>query len=150
MPPKRGSKDSEFHLARESLMSSLNRSKDYVAKICLSMVAAELETRLSLVESSFSQLCSVQQHIEKSCEDAGDFKTRHEIEDIYCEVKAKILTQLIQWGRHSTLSVPVATSRSAKLPKFKLPEFNGKFTEWTSWFNTFSTLIESDTDVDEL
>ena len=40
--------------------------------------------------------------------------------------------------------------KSAKLPKLKLPEFNGKYTEWINWLNTFNSLIESDCELQEL
>ena len=40
--------------------------------------------------------------------------------------------------------------KSAKLPKLKLPEFNGQYTEWINWLNTFNSLIESDCELQEL
>lgn len=43
------------------------------------MVASELETRLSLVESVFTQLCSVQQQIERNSDDVSEFENRYEI-----------------------------------------------------------------------
>lgn len=157
MAPKRGNKE-EFHSSRESLLSSLNRTKIYIENNGVSMVASELEARLSLVESVFTQLCSVQQQIEMNSDDVSEFENRHEIEDIYCEVKSRILSQLTHRGRRSITatspspnsSLSTVDSRASKLPKLKLPEFNGNFTEWTSWLNTFCTLIDADGEVDDL
>ncbi|XP_030381837.1 uncharacterized protein LOC115629498 [Scaptodrosophila lebanonensis] len=160
MAPKRNMKEMEFYSSRESLMNSLNRNKDYVINNCQSMTAAELEARLSLVESIFTQLCDIQSQVETKIEDASQYETRQVIEDMYCDIKAKILSYLTQRGRHSvigtdpsansTLLNGAAVSRVGKLPMLKLPEFSGKYTEWTSWYNAFTTLIEADHDIDEL
>lgn len=156
MAPKR-SKDSEHHSSRESLINSLRRNKEYVLSNCSSMISAELEARLSLVESTFTQLNTIQSSIEQITDDAIEWDTRQVIEELYCEIKAKILSALSNRGRHSVaLADPAANStmmnasRISKLPKLTLPRFSGKFIEWTSWFNAFTTLVESDNEIDEL
>ncbi|KAM8718573.1 hypothetical protein ACLKA7_001303 [Drosophila subpalustris] len=137
--------------ARSSLMNSFERNKDYIAKHNASMTPAELEARLSLIESNYSQCCAIQAKIELESDDASD--GRQAMEELYCEIKAKILSSLGHAGRRSsTIDVLNSTqvSRQSKLPKLIVPEFSGKYTDWTSWFNTFTTLIGTDAELDDL
>ncbi|KAM8718574.1 hypothetical protein ACLKA7_001304 [Drosophila subpalustris] len=139
--------------ARSSLMNSFERNKDYIAKHNASMTPAELEARLSLIESNYSQCCAIQAKIELESDDASEYDGRQAMEELYCEIKAKILSSLGHAGRRSsTIDVLNSTqvSRQSKLPKLIVPEFSGKYTDWTSWFNTFTTLIGTDAELDDL
>ncbi|KAL7723129.1 hypothetical protein ACLKA6_005837 [Drosophila palustris] len=97
------------------------------------MRPSELEVRLSLIETNFAKLGETQTDSE-----------REEIEELYCEIKAKLLECLERTGRRvegaDVLSSTIA-QRSSKLPKLQVPEFSGKITQWTSWFNTFLTVL---------
>ncbi|KAL7724525.1 hypothetical protein ACLKA6_017506 [Drosophila palustris] len=139
--------------ARSSLMNSFERNKDYIAKHNASMTPAELEARLSLIESNYSQCCAIQAKIELESDDASEYDGRQAMEELYCEIKAKILSSLGHARRRSsTIDVLNSTqvSRQSKLPKLIVPEFSGKYTDWTSWFNTFTTLIGTDAELDDL
>ncbi|XP_033242980.1 uncharacterized protein LOC117186376 [Drosophila miranda] len=153
MAPRKG-KDAEVLTSRTALMNSFVRNKVYIEKNSDSMTAAELEARLSLIETNFNQFCNIQAKIEHDSEDASEYESRYEAEEVYCELKAKLLSCLGNRGRRQSnvgdLLNSTQVSRSSRLPKLKLPEFAGKFTEWTSWYNTFATLIESDSELDEL
>ncbi|EDW38368.1 GL12555 [Drosophila persimilis] len=153
MAPRKG-KDAEVLTSRTALMNSFVRNKVYIEKNSDSMTAAELEARLSLIETNFNQFCNIQAKIEHDSEDASEYESRYEAEEVYCELKAKLLSCLGHRGRRQSnvgdLLNSTQVSRSSRLPKLKLPEFAGKFTEWTSWYNTFTTLIESDSELDEL
>lgn len=152
MAPKKG-KEADMFSARTGLVNSFTRNKNFIFKNFASMTAAELEARLSLIESNYSQYCTVQARIEQESEDASDYDSRTEVEELYCEIKAKIVTCIAHTSRHSGGNeslVSVQVPRSAKLPNLKLPQFSGKFTEWTSWFNTFVLLIGSDIELDDL
>ncbi|KAM8703294.1 hypothetical protein ACLKA7_007989 [Drosophila subpalustris] len=106
------------------------------------MRPSELEARLSLIETNFAKLGETQTDSE-----------REEIEELYCEIKAKLLECLERTGRRvegaDVLSSTII-QRSSKLPKLQVPEFSGKITQWTSWFNTFLTVVGSDSGLDDL
>ncbi|XP_075163153.1 uncharacterized protein LOC142235779 [Haematobia irritans] len=159
---KGAKREQDLPKSRDCLVNSLNRSKSYIFKNHASMNLSELETRLSLIESVFTQLCTIQTSIEQESEEDSELDKRQRFEEIYCDVKSKILTAMKQKDRRAsnthesvlcnqTLNnTNVVPSRSSNLPKLKLPNFSGKYTEWTNWFNTFSSIVDSDHDLDDL
>jgi len=74
-------------------------------------------------------------------------ETRFQIEELYCEIKSKLFSSVGNRGRKHSIS---DTLNSSKLPIIKLTEFSGRFPEWTSWFNTFKTLLGTDPELDDL
>lgn len=156
-------REQDLSKSRDCLINSLNRSKSYVFKNHASMTTAELETRLSLIESVFSQLCNIQLSIEQESVDENELDKRQRFEETYCEVKAKILATIKKTeqrrassahepvlGNQTLNSSNVVPSRSSNLPKLKLPNFSGKYTEWTNWYNTFCSIVDSDSELDDL
>ncbi|XP_075162856.1 uncharacterized protein LOC142235490 [Haematobia irritans] len=153
---------SDLFKSRENLINSLIRNKNYIFENHASLTNPELEARMSLIESLFSQICNVQTSLEQSSVEEEEDDKRQRFEEVYCQVKSKILYAISQIRRRSangndqntfdqTINSSVALgSRSSNLPKLKLPIFSGKYTEWTNWHNTFRSMVDSDGDLDDL
>ena len=127
---------------RSSLMNSFSRNRSYIMEHADEMRPSELEARLSLIETNFAKLGEMQTDAE-----------REQIEELYCEIKAKLLECLERTGRRAEGAEVLSSTmiqRSSKLPKLQVPEFSGKITQWTSWFNTFLTVVGSDSELDDL
>lgn len=68
-------------------------------------------------------------------------------------IRASILGLLSNRGRRGSESGTHSSNPSTRatfLPILRLPEFSDKYTEWTSRFSSFTTLIESATNIDKL
>lgn len=139
-----------------TLQASLTRIKNYVQEKEESINSQELETRLSLLESNFVQIMSIQNEIEE--EDEEDDR-RGVIEELYCEIKAKILC--LMKNKSSITHTPIQIDSkeqgfkpqrnlSIRLPKMKLPQFNGEYTGWLDFYNTFKTLIHEDENLSDI
>lgn len=105
---------------------------------------------------------NVQTDIEQNG-DASEFSMRQLYEELYCEVKSLILNCISEHNRRQSMHLEsthnisygapnssMALANIANLPKFKVPTFSGKYTEWKNWFNTFESLINNDSDLDNL
>ncbi|XP_075155610.1 uncharacterized protein LOC142228967 [Haematobia irritans] len=102
---------------------------------------ADLKCRLGILESYFKQILSTQTKIESlDPDDSG----RGDIEDLYCYISSTIQQQLTDEGHNTTLSessfsIPVPTN---KLPRLKLPSFNGKYSEYKNFITSFKQIID--------
>ena len=112
--------------------------KKYKFENADSLSVVEFDTRLSLLESNFQKFCDIQADIEQVCDTEIEFESRTLAEDLYCEIKSKILSDISKRnqrvehlvdpndsigyvGNNSSLPSP----RITKLPKLKLPTFSG-------------------------
>ena len=80
-----------------------------------------------------------------------------EIQNRYYELASKIETlqrPASSQSRDDLITMPVTNSvekmRPIKLPVAELPKFNGAFEKWLSYKNSFITIIDSRTDIDDL
>ncbi|XP_073823116.1 uncharacterized protein [Musca autumnalis] len=106
-----------------------------------SLSAAELKCRLGILDSYFKQILSVQNKIENLDPDDNG---RADIEDLYCYINSQIQQQLAEDGHNTTFSessfaIPVPSN---KLPRLKLPSFNGKYSEYKNFINSFKQIID--------
>lgn len=106
-----------------------------------SLSAAELKCRLGILDSYFKQILSVQNKIENIDPDDNG---RADIEDLYCYINSQIQHQLVEDGHNTTFaesSFAIAVP-SNKLPRLKLPSFNGKYSEYKNFINSFKQIID--------
>ncbi|XP_073827227.1 uncharacterized protein [Musca autumnalis] len=106
-----------------------------------SLSAAELKCRLGILDSYFKHILSVQNKIENLDPDDNG---RADIEDLYCYINSQIQQQLAEDGHNTTFSessfaIPVPSN---KLPRLKLPSFNGKYSEYKNFINSFKQIID--------
>ncbi|XP_073841389.1 uncharacterized protein [Musca autumnalis] len=103
--------------------------------------SADLKCRLGILDSYFKQVLSIQSKIENiDPEDNG----RADIEDSYCYINAQIQQQLAEDGHNATFTdssfaVSVPTN---KLPRLKLPSFNGKYSDYKNFITSFKQIID--------
>lgn len=106
-----------------------------------------LECRLQILESYFKQLSHIQTQIERVNEHDS---TRSDIEESYVGTKTLILTRLKAMREESTFDVTLSTQGrvephfSHRLPNLKLPQFDGKYSEYKRFISTFTNLIDKE------
>lgn len=135
------------------------RIKEYVTSRGESLTLYELESRLALLESYFSRIIDLELEHESQATDVNADAVRFEVEDIYLETKSKISSSIAKVKQltstshsQSTLNTTLnsSSSRSVRLQKLKLPTFSGKYTEWSSFFSTFCTLVDEDSELSDI
>ena len=76
-------------------------------------------------------------------EEAADVFMAAERAVRWCHSKIKVL----QPQSPSGVAVPSRCSLSTKLPKLTLPSLSGEYTQWVSFWDQFSTLVNSKVDM---
>ncbi|XP_055911761.1 uncharacterized protein LOC129945849 [Eupeodes corollae] len=131
----------ELKTSRASTKGSITRIKNLVDSRVLS--TTELECRLGILESYFKQGLAYQTAIESHA--PADTTGRSELEDLYVSTKEKILLLMGSERRNSsldtTLSIPQIVG--SHLPKLKLPRFDGKYSDYKNFINSFTKLVDS-------
>lgn len=138
----------DLRTQRSSTKGCITRIKNIIETKLSTLTYTELECRLGILESYFKQILSYQTSIEKLCpDDANEFKIRGELEDLYCATKSKILSTMAG-NRASTSfqdnSLLSPSSFKNNLPKLKLPQFAGKYSDFHNFIGTFTKLVDSD------
>ena len=104
-----------------------------------------LECRLQILESYFKQICHIQGQIEKIGPSSDSDTARSDFEELYIEIKAKMMSRLRSRGSvqldQTIFNATSTSSSSPKLPALKLPHFNGKYGEYTRFITTFTNMV---------
>src|SRR5712671_7524228 len=89
--------------------------------------------------------------LEKTCDETDmqqHLDERERFEEKFILVKAGFLGLL---DKHQvTNPKPGAGTSQVKLPKIELPVFSGKYTEWTSFNDLFTTLVHNNKNISEV
>ncbi|KAI8115819.1 hypothetical protein CVS40_12025 [Lucilia cuprina] len=130
---------------RTSVKANVTRIKNLVNE---SMSASELECRLSLVETYFKQLLSIQNDIETL--QPKDI-SRTDIEELCILTKSKIIDLLgDNYKMASEASFAIPATNKSKLPKLHLPNFDGKYAEYKNCISTFRQLVHNDSSLSDI
>uniref|UniRef100_A0A1I8PRY2 CCHC-type domain-containing protein n=1 Tax=Stomoxys calcitrans TaxID=35570 RepID=A0A1I8PRY2_STOCA len=135
----------ELKQQRGSSKGSMTRIKN-VIESNTSLSHTELECRLGIIESYYKQASFYQNQIERlSPKDPG----RHDIDELYVNVKSLILTLI---GKHrrpsfSDQSFMLPQPPPNRLPNLKLPKFDGKYLEYKNFINCFNNLVHKDQNI---
>ncbi|XP_037931114.1 uncharacterized protein LOC119665925 [Teleopsis dalmanni] len=132
----------ELRQQRASSKGSLTRIKNII-DASNNLSPTELECRLGMVESYYKQASYYQGQIERLL---PQDTCRSEIDELYVIVKSRILNLLgnrrSSQSHEHTFSMP--QMQYNRLPKLRLPRFDGKYLEYKNFINSFTNLVHSD------
>ncbi|XP_073821302.1 uncharacterized protein [Musca autumnalis] len=138
-----GSDLASLKLQRSSIKKNITNIQKKVEKDGSKMDSTILECRLEILEGYFKQLCDAQSKIEAI--NAND-NTRSDLEETFIVAKSKIL-KLINKNRglvsmeHSLLNASMACGSSSRLPSLKLPNFDGKYSEYQRFITAYNNIV---------
>ncbi|KAF2886789.1 hypothetical protein ILUMI_19385, partial [Ignelater luminosus] len=138
---------------RGQLTGQLTRFKTYLDNFNTSKSIIELTKRLEKIELIWGEFDACQSQIEMISNDATQVEHRTAFEDSYFDNVARA-EQYIANSRPQNSSSETTSSNSiilnhsnalnnVKLPTLKLIEFNGTYTEFTQFIDSFNALVHN-------
>ncbi|XP_067641701.1 uncharacterized protein [Eurosta solidaginis] len=137
---------------RSSMKRNITNLKTKIEREGATADATILECQLQILESYFKQVCHIQTQIEKLCfTDNG----RSDLEELFITTKSKLLGFLNKARRSSSaelsyFNTTTPSLSSHRLPKLKLPKFDGKYTEYSRFIHTFESLVHADSSLSQI
>ncbi|XP_017475140.1 PREDICTED: uncharacterized protein LOC108365594 [Rhagoletis zephyria] len=123
---------------------NITRIKNRLESSTASWNAIDSECRLEILNSYIKQIMAFQTEIEK--EDPSDDK-RGDIEELCISCKSKLMQLLGDYKqRDSSLmenTFSFAMPQSSRLPKLRLPTFDGKYADYKNFISSFNNLVNS-------
>ncbi|XP_036150741.1 uncharacterized protein LOC118648525 [Monomorium pharaonis] len=144
---------------RAVVKGSCTRISTYVQGISVATpsVAAQLEERKIKLNEYWSQYNEIQSQLESI--DENEINDRGTFEEAFFSLSAKIRELLnpvlALRAPPSSPSTSNASNRSegpfnVRLPKLNLPSFSGKYDEWFPFFDSFKSVIHSNTSISNI
>src|SRR5712671_1975783 len=110
-----------------------------------------LKVRIEKLQPIYDKFEKAQSELEETCDETDmqqHLDERERFEEKFILVKAGFLGLL---DKHQvTNPKPGAGTSQVKLPKIELPVFSGKYTEWTSFNDLFTTLVHNNKNISEV
>ncbi|XP_058816715.1 uncharacterized protein LOC131679994 [Topomyia yanbarensis] len=156
MATKTEKKLSEYVIQRKGILVVQKAVEKFAEDFDCDRDACQIPIRLDSLDRIYKEFLEVQGQIElydKSemldthLEERMDFETR------YCRVKGFLLSNRVtdpnQTMLNNTMATPAHGSSSfhLRLPKIDLPKFNGDFSRWLAFRDTYTSMIHSNTDI---
>ncbi|XP_055589036.1 uncharacterized protein LOC129741338 [Uranotaenia lowii] len=144
----------DANIRRKAVLTSLADVEKFIKDFQPECDAGRLQVRQDLVDRIYEQFQKSQSVLEKW--DGPDrlemhLAERSTIEERFCEVKAFLLNML---EARAASTVPVVASIPStapvfhlRLPKIDLPKFDGDFSRWLSFRDTFKSMVHMNADV---
>ncbi|XP_055591266.1 uncharacterized protein LOC129743306 [Uranotaenia lowii] len=141
-------------IRRKAILTNLSDVERFTKEFNVDRDTGRLQVRQDLVDRIYDQFQKAQTVIEKW--DGPDrlemrLAERSTIEERFCEVKAFLLNNIPERLSSSTSAEPTAPTSTAmfhlRLPKIDLPRFDGDFSRWLSFRDTFKSMVHSNPDV---
>ncbi|XP_026731637.1 uncharacterized protein LOC113496572 [Trichoplusia ni] len=149
-----------------NLYSAINRAKcNYKKSPKERMTSSYIEARLENLQSNWDTFCDTHKKIITSSSPAEleisdyNLKNLHEItEELFIDYKAKLnedLKTVLSKNSKGEVSEPskrdsIRDICTVKLPKIELPIFTGKYSEWISFRDLFTSLIYNNKHLDDI
>ncbi|XP_053691451.1 uncharacterized protein LOC128739969 [Sabethes cyaneus] len=147
----------ELLVARKAVYVVRDSVENFVQRYDNERDACQIFVRLESLDKMYQEFHQVQSEIEK-IDDAEMLDThlieRSDLETRYCVAKGFLLSRrapdLNQTGLNTSIMPAPHTPSNTfhlRLPKIDLPKFNGDFTKWLSFRDTFSSMVHSNADI---
>ncbi|XP_065356116.1 uncharacterized protein LOC135950508 [Calliphora vicina] len=132
---------------RTTMKRTISNLKTKIEKEGSSADYTIIECRLQMLESYFKQVSHIQTQIERL--DPSD-EGRTDLEEIFIASKSYMVDLLNKKRRSSDvdqsfLNTTSSFSHQNRLPKLKLPTFDGKYCEYSRFITTFKMLVHDET-----
>ncbi|XP_058816948.1 uncharacterized protein LOC131680246 [Topomyia yanbarensis] len=156
MATKTEKKLSEYVIQRKGILVVQKAVEKFAENFDCDRDACQIPIRLDSLDRIYKEYLEVQGQIElydkpemldTHLQERMDFETR------YCTVKGFLLSNraadLNPTMLNSTMAAPVHASSSfhLRLPKIDLPKFNGDFSRWLAFRDTYTSMIHSNADI---
>ncbi|KAL0880273.1 hypothetical protein ABMA27_002730 [Loxostege sticticalis] len=155
---------------QETLYSRLVKAKTNFKKSPKDRITAlYVEGKLEILEEIWSEFLSGHKHLMQTITSQQIEETKSnyfkgevfdEAEEVYFEYKLELKTILSTFNTQSNAKSTTDSSNknnnaskksvSVKLPKVNIPVFSGKYSEWSTFRDLFSSLIHTNTDLDNV
>lgn len=135
-------------------MASLEAQEDFMENFDEESESAQVSVRLELLNQLYQDFTKIQADIERW--DSGDAPlTRHlqerkEFESRYCAVKGWFVTQQVVvpvTANESIVAPPPPANFHLRLPKIDLPKFDGDYSRWLGFRDTFRSMVHDVPDI---
>lgn len=130
---------------RSTARKNITRIKNLLDNTSTTWNVIDLECRLEILSSYIKQIMAYQTEIEK--EDPSDDR-RGDIEESCISAKTKLLQLLGQHKRRESSALEttfgITMPQASRLPKFKLPSFSGKYSEYKNFISSFNNLVHNE------
>lgn len=163
MPPGSSSNPEKSPLYRKLLLKRGNAIKTiefHAVKLAANQNQSEVEAlaRLSQIETNFEKFNEVVKELEAMDEyDEEDISySSDEVVEIYIQTLTKLKSFIKEKDPSETIGslnstqMTARTHQEVKLPKIAIPNFNGDLLEWISFYDAFSSLIDTNQSLPEV
>lgn len=155
MPPKEAAKVLAERLAkRKGIFALRDNIEKFVSKFDGELDMCQVSVRLDSLDQLKNEFLEVQNSIDK-LDDPGNLDAniaqRVDFEQRYCDAKGFLLSKrpvdMNQTLDTSTFAHGHSSSFHLRLPKIDLPHFDGDYSNWLSFRDTFKSMIHCNSEI---
>jgi hypothetical protein len=151
---------SSLNIKRGAIKRKLTLAQNALPDLSCLMEIQERLTKLRPIYDEFFEIQMQIEDIEISLNQASTADQGTTFDKDYHSVLSKLRTLEAQHkpqSQQTTISNPISNSNEVnqksvpvKLPELTLPSFNGSYSDWTSFYDTFSALVDQNTQLSEI
>jgi hypothetical protein len=151
---------SSLNIKRGAIKRKLTLAQNALPDLSCLMEIQERLTKLRPIYDEFFEIQMQIEDIEISLNQTSTADQGTTFDKDYHSVLSKLRTLEAQHkpqGQQTTISNPISNSNEVnqksvpvKLPELTLPSFDGSYSDWTSFYDTFSALVDQNTQLSEI
>jgi hypothetical protein len=134
----------ELILKKNQTLAQLNRISKFVASFAPGDNVNKIKSRMSALDDLYKEFREVQYQIELIDNTASETNDRETFEDSYFDTKSMMQSVIDSHVQDTSQEVNV------NLPQLNLPQFSGSYSEWTSFHDTFNSLIHENKGLNDI
>jgi hypothetical protein len=134
----------ELILKKNQIIAQLNRISKFVASFPPGDNVNKMKSRMSALDDLYKEFREVQYQIELIDNTASETNDRETFEDSYFDTKSMMQSVIDSHVQDTSQEVNV------NLPQLNLPQFSGSYSEWTSFHDTFNSLIHENKGLNDI
>jgi NADH dehydrogenase/NADH:ubiquinone oxidoreductase subunit G len=134
----------ELILKKNQIIAQLNRISKFVASFPPGDNVNKIKSRMSALDDLYKEFREVQYQIELIDNTASETNDRETFEDSYFDTKSMMQSVIDSHVQDTSQEVNV------NLPQLNLPQFSGSYSEWTSFHDTFNSLIHENKGLNDI
>ncbi|XP_036347090.1 uncharacterized protein LOC118756433 [Rhagoletis pomonella] len=145
----------KLKIKRGTLIAQQQRVKEFIDSKLSKASVPELETRAHALEKYYHDFESIQSCIEELEPEEGD-TIRGSFEELYFVLRPTLMVAIreckeeAEKGSTATTKCETIVSKKLRLPEIPLPTFSGDYTQWLSYYDTFSALVHRNSALDNV